>query len=166
MSVLRVSLAIAGVVTVALFALSETRQQPPPTSDEGIPYFNVNINPTPVPPEVNINPRGAPPTVRIDSGRRVLVEVEQMPEVRVEPRGCADARGFETGVGREVSGPMVLTYLSLGENAQATLEVSGSGIDVGDHLRNRAVLGTMIHLGRGEELTFSEDVLYSGCRPE
>src|SRR5712692_8911917 len=78
-------------------------QRPPETDSTGAAYLRVNINPTDVPPMVNINPGQSVP--------RVLVTA--MPQIQVAPAGCENRKNFQTGVGRSIAGPMMVTYLHL-----------------------------------------------------
>jgi len=149
-------LLIANVVLLVwnLFSATGNAQRPPMTNPEGIPFFNVNINPTEIPPMVNVNPHGIVPKV----------EVTQMPEIKIPPVGCDDRRNFQTGIGRSVSGPLVLTYLNAPQQTKAVLangQNGGRSLDLAANTQ----LGTAIYLGSGQRLDFDADVLYSGCQP-
>src|SRR5213594_1213157 len=86
-------------------------QRPPETDATGAAYLRVNINPTDVPPMVNINPNQSIPRV----------QVTEMPEIRVTPSGCGNRRSYQTGIGRSISGPMMVTYLHLPEQTRVSL---------------------------------------------
>ena len=152
----RVALAFAGTLLLAsvLFPhVSAAWQRPPEADLEGTEYLKVNINPTPTPPRVNINPGGRVPRVNVN----------RMPDIRIQPTGCDSRTNFETRVGGSITGPIVLTFLSLGAGVEMSLE---SGDQSADGLpAETALLATAIYLGRGETLRFSQPVLYSGCRP-
>jgi hypothetical protein len=149
-----------------LFGTTGNAQLPPLTNEQGIPYFNVNINPTNVPPMVNINPNQFVPKVEItrmpDTGR---VEVTRMPEVVVRAAGCSRGQGFQTAIGRSISGPLVVTYLNLSQPTQVSL--SGPiGPAQRMTLGSATSLSTAIYLRNGQRLDFDADVMYSGCQPE
>lgn len=129
-------------------------QRPPETDATGAAYLRVNINPTNVPPMVNINPNQAVPRV----------EVSQMPELRVAPAGCDNRRNFQTGVGRSIAGPLMVTYLHLPAQTTATLADAN-----GSHSMNLGSAGhitTAIFLQPNQRLDFDSEIMYSGCRPE
>src|SRR5436190_8133694 len=92
-------------------------QRPPETDDTGTAYLRVNINPTNVPPMVNINPYQTVPSV----------QVTQMPKIEVQPAGCTNRQNFQTGVGRSIAGPLIITYLHLPEQTRVTLGGNGGG---------------------------------------
>src|ERR1051326_3159175 len=129
-------------------------QRPPDFDATGASYLAVNINPTDVPPMVNINPNGAVP-------RR---EVVRMPEIRVPPSGCQNAQNFQTGIGRSISGPLMVTYLHLPQQTTATLADAA-----GSHSMNLSTSGqitTAIFLQPNQRLEFDSEIMYSGCRPD
>jgi len=129
-------------------------QRPRETDETGAAYLRVNINPTDIPPMVNINPYQTVPRV----------QVTQMPEVRMAALGCDNRRNYQTGVGRSVSGPMMVTYLHLPDQTRVTLS-DGSG----SHSMNLGQAGqitTAIFLQPGQRLDFDSEIMYSGCRPE
>jgi hypothetical protein len=128
-------------------------QRPPDFDSAGSPYLSVNINPTDVPPMVNINPNGAIPRM----------EITRMPEIRLPVSGCQNAQNFQTGIGRSISGPLMVTYLHLPQQTTATL-ADGSGT----HSMNLGSAGhitTAIFLQSGQRLDFDSEIMYSGCRP-
>src|ERR1041384_2641017 len=86
-------------------------QRPPEFNDTGAAYLRVNINPTNVPPMVNINPYQTVPRV----------EVTAMPDVRVPPTGCARRQSYQTGIGRSISGPLMITYLHVPDQTRVSL---------------------------------------------
>ena len=165
-SSLAVVIAIAFIVPNV--AISE--QTPPPTDAEGTPFLHVNINPTNVPPVVNISPRGRVPEIdirrmpAIDIQRMPDVDIGIMPEVSVRPRGCADPGNFQTDIATTIPGPFIVTYINLAEGIEASLG-RRAGESVGVDLNASTALATALYLGRGQTLTFSESVLYSGCTP-
>jgi hypothetical protein len=129
-------------------------QRPPETDATGAAYLRVNINPTNTPPMVNINPFQTVPHV----------SVTEMPELKVPPTGCANRRNYQTGVGRSVAGPMLVTYLHLPEQTRVTLSDP-----VRSHSINLAGAGqitTAIFLQPNQRLEFDSEIMYSGCRPE
>jgi len=156
-------LLFANALLLAVLLLSHTSiaQRPPATNAEGIPFFNVNINPTDVPPMVNINPHGLTP--RVDINQFPPIAIAQVPPVTIIPTGCADRHNFETGVGRSISGPLVVTYLNWPAQTQATLS-SGNGRQ---RLTPEATpqLASAMYLAAGQQLEFDKDVIYSGCKP-
>src|SRR5207248_3068435 len=131
-------------------------QRPPETDATGAAYLRVNINPTDVAPGVNINPYETVPRV----------EVTQLPEIRLQTAttGCQSRQGFRTGVGRSISGPLMITYLHLPQQTTATLS------DASDtHSLNLGAAGritTAIFLQSNQTLEFDSDIMYSGCRPD
>lgn len=140
----------AVLLIVFLFGRNLRAQLPPQVNSDGVPFFNVNINPTNVPPMVNINPYSTIPKI----------EVTQMPPLAVAPSGCADRQNFQTEVGRAISGPIVVTYLNVPPQTQASF---GAQRVV---LSNTTQLATAIYLRAGQQLAFDSDVMYSGCRPQ
>src|SRR5438132_8917081 len=108
----RVLLILNAILLVTLLLTNNLRAQlPPQVNADGVPFFNVNINPTNVPPMVNVNPYGAVPKV----------EVAQMPPLAIAPSGCADRENFQTAVGRTISGPLVMTYLNIPDQTKTSL---------------------------------------------
>jgi hypothetical protein len=146
----------ANVLLLALNLMSVAHAQRPPEADPtGTAYLKVNINPTNVPPMVNINPNQYVPHVL----------VTEMPEVHLTPAGCQNRKNFQTGVGRLIQGPLMITYLHVPPQTTVTL----SGDTTGSHsmsLASADQINTAIFLGSGERLQFGSDVMYSGCRPE
>jgi len=129
-------------------------QRPPELDDTGAAYLRVNINPTNVPPMVNINPFDAVPRVR----------VTEIPEIKVAPTGCAERRNYQTGIGRSVSGPLMITYLHLPEQARVTLAGAGGSHSI--NLGTGGQITTAIYLEPNQRLEFDSEIMYSGCRPE
>jgi len=143
----------AAVLTLALIGLAYA-QRPPDLDDTGAAYLRVNINPTNIPPMVNINPYQLIPKV----------QVTDMPEIRIPPAGCENRRNYLTGIGRSISGPMMLTYLHLPEQTRVTL-----GDAAGSHsmsLGGAGQITTAIYLQASQRLEFDHEIMYSGCRPE
>lgn len=146
--------AVAFLIAVVFIAVVHA-QRPPDLDPTGAAYLRVNINPTDIPPMVNINPGGAVPAV----------DVMRMPDIKIAPAGCQNRQNFQTGVGRSVSGPLVVTYLHLPPQQTTVSLTNGSGshsINFGQ----AAQVATAIYLQAGQRLDFSSDVMYSGCRPE
>jgi hypothetical protein len=145
----------ANVVLLTLvFIAAGHAQRPPELDDTGAAYLRVNINPTNVPPMVNINPNQGVPKV----------QVTEMPEIRVAPAGCENRRNFQTGVGRSVTGPLMITYLHLPEQTRVTL-----GDASGSHSMNLGSAGqitTAIFLQSTQRLDFDSEIMYSGCKPD
>jgi hypothetical protein len=130
-------------------------QRPPDFDETGAAYLRVNINPTNVPPMVNINPNQAVPSVR----------VTEMPDIRFPPpAGCDNRRNYQTGIGRSISGPLMITYLHLPEQTGVTLS-DGTG-SRSMNLGSGGRITTAIYLQANQKMEFSSDVLYSGCRPD
>src|SRR4030095_6706347 len=103
---------VVNIVVLALVLIGFAYAQRPPEYDAtGGAYLRGHINPTEVPPMVNINPGQAVPRVR----------VTEMPEIRMTPRGCENRQSYQTGVGRSISGPVMITYLYLPEQTRVTL---------------------------------------------
>jgi hypothetical protein len=141
-------------LVVSIFIAVAYAQLPPETDATGVPYLRVNINPTNVPPVVNINPNQAVPRVR----------VSEMPEIRVAPAGCASRRNFQTGIGRSIAGPLMVTYLHLPAQTTVTL-----GDPAGSHSMNLGTAGqitTANFLEANQRLEFDSEIMYSGCRPD
>jgi hypothetical protein len=131
-------------------------QRPPDFDETGAPYLRVNINPTNVPPMVNINPNQAVPSVK----------VTEMPEIRFPPpAGCDNRRNYQTGVGRSISGPLMITYLHLPEQ-QTSVTLSDAGGSRSMNLGSGGQITTAIYLQANQKMDFGSDVMFSGCRPE
>jgi len=129
-------------------------QRPPELNDTGAAYLRVNINPTDIPPMVNINPHQIVPGVR----------VTELPELRIPATGCNRRQNYQTGIGRAITGPLMVTYLHLPEQTRVTL-----GDNSGSHsmtLGTGEQITTAIYLQANQRLEFSNEVMYSGCRPE
>ena len=129
-------------------------QRPPEIDNTGAAYLRVNINPTDLPPMVNINPYDTVPRV----------EVTRMPEIRLPAPGCQNRQNFQTGIGRSISGPLMVTYLHLPQQTTATL-----ADDAGTHSMNLGAAGqvtTAIFLQANQRLEFDSEIMYSGCRPD
>ena len=129
-------------------------QRPPETDTTGAAYLRVNINPTDLPPMVNINPHETVPKV----------EVTRMPEIRVVTSGCQNRQNFRTGIGRSISGPLMVTYLHLPQQTTVTLADAD-----GSHSMNLGPAGqitTAIFLQSNQRLEFDSEIMYSGCRPD
>jgi len=129
-------------------------QRPPELDPTGAAYMRVNINPTDIPPMVNINPYDAIPRV----------EVTRMPEIRVQTSGCQDRKSFQTGIGRSISGPLMITYLHLPAQTTVTLAEGDSS-----HSMNLGMAGqitTAIYLQSNQRIEFDSEIMYSGCRPD
>lgn len=141
------------LLVLVLFTLAHA-QRPPETDETGAAYLRVNINPTNVPPMVNINPYNAVPRV----------QVTEMPEIKFPPSGCADRANYQTGIGRSISGPMMITYLHLPAQTTVSLTDSGGGRSV--DLGPGGAVSTAIFLQPAQTLDFNSDVMYSGCRPQ
>ena len=102
---------------------------------------------------VNINPNGDVPHV----------DVIRMPELHLTPEGCQNGQNYQTGIGRSVMGPLMVSYLHLPPQTTATLNDRN-----GSHSMNLSQAGqitTAIFLEPGQTLSFDSDVMYSGCRP-
>ena len=152
---LKVLLVVNAVFVMwSVFAAPGRAQRPSPVNPDGIPFFNVNINPTDTPPMVNVNPYGNIPKV----------EVTRMPEIQIAPNGCEDRRNFQTGVGRSISGPLVVTFLTAPADTVVSL-TGGEDRSRSFTLTNSMSLSTAIYLGSGQRLDFGSDVMYSGCQP-
>ena len=142
------------VLLILVFIAAGHAQRPPELDDAGAAYLRVNINPTNVPPMVNINPNQSVPKV----------EVTDMPEIRVAPAGCENRRNFQTGVGRSITGPLMITYLHLPEQTRVTLGDAG-----GSHSMNLSSAGqitTAIFLQSTQRMDFDSEIMYSGCKPD
>jgi hypothetical protein len=143
------SVVLLGFILIGL-AYGQRPQEYDPT---GAAYLRVNINPTDVPPMVNINPYQSVPRVR----------VTEMPEIRVPPTGCENRRNYLTGIGRSISGPVMITYLHLPEQTRVTLNGDGShSINLGSSGQIR----TAIFLQANQRMDFDSEIMYSGCRPD
>jgi hypothetical protein len=130
-------------------------QRPAEVNDQGGAYLRVNINPTDIPPMVNINPYNLVPKV----------EVTRMPDIQFKPApsGCSDRSTFVTGISRSISGPLMLTYLSIPQPARMTL-AAGSGSQ-SISVNSPAQISTLIFLQPGQRLDFDNVVFFSGCQP-
>lgn len=162
----KIALALNVTLLVLIFIAVAHAQRPPEFDSTGAPYLRVNINPTDVPPAVNINPDGFPPAVNINpNGMPARVDVTRMPDIRVAPTGCQNRQSYQTGIGRSVAGPLMVTYLHLPPMTTVTLRDANGG----DHSMNMTQAGqitTAIFLRAGQTLDFNSDVMYSGCRPD
>jgi hypothetical protein len=141
------------VLILLIFIAIAHAQRPPELDSTGAAYLRVNINPTNVPPMVNINPNGAVPGV----------EVVHIPELHIAREGCQNSQNYQTGIGRSVTGPLMVSYLHLPPQTTVTLNDKS-----GSHSMNLSQAGqitTAIFLESGQALNFDSDVMYSGCRP-
>ena len=141
------------VLILLIFIAIAHAQRPAELDSTGAAYLRVNINPTDVPPMVNINPNGDVPRV----------DVIKMPEIRLTREGCQNGQNYQTGIGRSVTGPLMVSYLHLPPQTTVTLNDR-----IGSHSMNLSQAGqitTAIFLESGQTLTFDSDVMYSGCRP-
>jgi len=87
-----------------------------------------------------------------------------MPEIRLRAAGCENRQNFRTGIGRSISGPLVVTYLNLPQQSIVTLaDLNGSERLT---LEPAGQLTTAIFLASGQRLEFDSDIMYSGCQPE
>lgn len=129
-------------------------QRPPELNETGAAYLRVNINPTDVPPMVNINPYQAVPSVK----------VTEMPEIRVAATGCGNRSNYQTGIGRSISGPLMVTYLHLPEQTRVTLSSNESSHSL--NLGPGGQITTAIFLQPNQRMEFDSEIMYSGCRPE
>jgi hypothetical protein len=145
----------AALLMIVGFIVAGHAQRPPEFDQTGAAYLRVNINPTDVPPMVNINPAGSVP----------VVDIKTWPDFRIAPMGCQNRQNYQTGVGRSVSGPLMLTYLHLPPQ-QTTVSLTGSGGTSSMNLGQASQISTAIYLQAGQRMEFSSDVMYSGCRPE
>jgi hypothetical protein len=130
-------------------------QRPPEVDPTGAAYLRVNINPTDVPPEVNINPNQSVPRIR----------VTELPEIRIPAMGCQNRRNYQTGIGRAITGPLMVTYLHLPAQQTRVTLVDGGG----SHSLNLGQAGqitTAVYLEANQRLEFDSDIMFSGCRPE
>jgi len=140
----------------ASYLATRLHAQRPPELDAttGAAYMRVNINPTDIPPMVNINPYETVPKV----------EITRMPEIHVPVSGCENRQNFETGIGRSISGPLMITYLHLPQQTVVTLAA-----ETDSHSMNLGAGGqitTAIYLRSNQRLDFDAEIMYSGCRPE
>jgi hypothetical protein len=138
-----------------------THAQVPATNREGVPFLNVNINPTGVPPVVDINPGGRLP--RVAATVVQPVEISKLPDVRVLRSGCDDPNNFDTEVARNISGPLRVTFLSMPASTAMNLDSNGRTYRVPFNPANQ--MGSTIELHAGQQLQFDTDVMFSGCRP-
>jgi hypothetical protein len=142
------------LVAATYFGVRAHAQRPPELDATGAAFMRVNINPTDIPPMVNINPYDTVPKV----------EVTRLPELRVPASGCQNRQNFQTGIGRSISGPLMITYLNLPQQTVATL-ADGNG----SHSMNLGAAGqitTAIYLQANQTLDFDSEIMYSGCRPD
>ena len=149
-AILAVNLLIAATCLAGLVHA----QRPPELDGIGAAYLRVNINPTDVPPMVNINPYDAVPKV----------EVTRIPEIHIPTSGCQARQNFQTGIGRSVSGPLMITYLHLPEQTTVTLSDAA-----GSHSMNLGRAGqitTAIYLQSNQTIDFDSEIMYSGCKPD
>ena len=142
------------LVLVLMFIAAGHAQRPPETDGNGTAYLPVNINPTNVPPLVNINPNQSVPKV----------QVTEMPEIRVAPAGCENRSNFQTGVGRSIAGPLMITYLHLPDQTRVTLGDASGGHSM--NLGSAGQITTAIFLQSSQRLDFDSEIMYSGCRPD
>ena len=148
-AVLGVNLLLAGYIVTLVHA-----QRPPELDSTGAAYLRVNINPTDIPPMVNINPNETVPKV----------EITRLPEIRIPASGCQNRQNFQTGIGRSISGPLMLTYLHLPDQTTVTLSDAA-----GSHSMNLGRAGqitTAIYLQSNQTIDFDSEIMYSGCRPD
>ena len=90
--------------------------------------------------------------------------IARLPEIRVSASGCQSRQNFQTGIGRSIAGPLMITYLHLPQQTTVTLGDAG-----GSHSMNLGPGGqitTAIFLQSGQRLEFDSEIMYSGCRPE
>jgi hypothetical protein len=150
---MKVLFAVNALLLIWNIAGSTYAQRPPDTDVDGVPFFKANINPTNVPPMVNINPYQAVPRV----------EVTRMPEIRVTASGCDNRSNFQTGIGRTITGPLMVTYLNLPQ--QTTVTLNGRDGSESVNLDSAGQITSAIFLESGQTLEFNASVVYSGCRP-
>ena len=160
---LKVLLALNVLMLVWNLTSTVNAQRPAQTTDDGVPYLKVNINPTDTPPMVNINPHQFVPKVEVT--QMPAMQMPAIMRVAVNPAGCNNRQNFMTGAGRTINGPFVLTYLNAPPQTQGMLRNSQGG-DRRLTLSNSAQLGNAIYLNAGQSFTFDVDVIYSGCQPE
>ena len=142
------------LLSIPIFLAAARAQRPRETDETGAAYLRVNINPTDVPPMVNINPYQTVPSV----------QVTQMPKIEVQPAGCTNRQNFQTGVGRSITGPLMITYLHLPEQTRVTLGGNGGGHSM--NLGSAGQITTAIFLQSTQRLDFDSEIMYSGCRPD
>ena len=146
---------VLNLLIAASYVVTRVHAQRPPELDTtGAAYLRVNINPTDIPPMVNINPYETVPKV----------EITRLPEIRIPASGCQNRQNFQTGIGRSISGPLMITYLHLPQQTVATLT---DGND--SHSMNLGAAGqitTAIYLQPNQKLDFDSEIMYSGCRPD
>lgn len=141
------------LLLLVLFGLAHA-QRPPEFNETGAAYMRVNINPTDVPPMVNINPHQTIPRVAIT----------EMPEIKVAATGCNRRQNYLTGIGRSIAGPLMITYLHLPEQTRVALADNAGSHSM--NLEGAGQITTAIYLQTNQRLEFSNEVMYSGCRPE
>jgi hypothetical protein len=147
-------LAVSVFIAATCLASFVHAQRPPELDSNGAAYLRVNINPTDLPPMVNINPYDAVPKV----------EVTRMPEIRLVTSGCQARQNFQTGIGRSITGPLMITYLHLPEQTTVTLSDAA-----GSHSMNLGRAGqitTAIYLQSNQTIEFDAEIMYSGCTPD
>ena len=155
MSTLMKALLALNLLIAASYLVTRLHAQRPPELDAtGAAYLRVNINPTDIPPMVNINPYDSVPRVA----------VTQMPEIRVPASGCQNRQNFQTGIGRSISGPLMVTYLHLPQQTTATLADAAGSHSM--NLSNAGQITTAIFLQSNQRLEFDSEIMYSGCRPD
>ena len=155
MATLMKALLALNLLIAASYLVARLHAQRPPELDAtGAAYMRVNINPTDIPPMVNINPYETVPKV----------EITRLPEIHVPESGCQSRQNFETGIGRSISGPLMITYLHLPQQTVVTLAA-----ETDSHSMNLGAAGqitTAIYLRSNQRLDFDSEILYSGCRPD
>lgn len=147
-------LALHLLIAASYLLTSLHAQRPPELDATGAAYLRVNINPTDIPPMVNINPYETVPKV----------EITRLPEIHVPASGCQSRQNFETGIGRSISGPLMITYLHLPQQTVVTLAA-----ETDSHSMNLGAAGqitTAIYLRSNQRLDFDSEIMYSGCRPD
>jgi hypothetical protein len=150
----KIGLSVNIVVLVLVVIGLAHAQRPPELDDTGAAYLRVNINPTNVPPMVNINPFDVVPRV----------QVTDMPQLRIASEGCAAGRNYQTGIGRSIGGPIMISYLHLPEQTRVTLSDPAGSHSM--NLGNAGQITTAIFLQANQRLDFDSEIMYSGCRPE
>src|SRR5215469_14271779 len=132
---------VGNIVMILLVFIAVAHAQRPPELDStGAAYLRVNINPTNVPPMVNINPNGNIP--RVDLSK----------DVRIAPSGCQNRLNFQTGIGRSIAGPIMVTYLHLPPQTTVTLNDGSRSHSM--NLSQAGQITTAIFLRAGQDLNF------------
>src|SRR5207247_11251889 len=129
-------------------------KRPPELDAKCAEYMRVNNNTTDIPTMVNINLYETVPKV----------EVTRLPEIHVPASGCQSRQNFETGIGRSISGPLMITYLHLPQQTVVTLAA-----ETDSHSMNLGAAGqitTAIYLRSNQRLDFDSEIMYYGCRPD